>query len=831
VTFLNSKVSLTLFIAMILIFLTPICCLTNNIRSYEESNTFNSSGLVNSIKGLFENVETATGYRYNVTDDHGCRMDTLKIIEKPNGGYIGVYHSEIGGVFHVRLANSTDLLNWNFIKSVETQASQATIAKAPNDAYIVMFEKGESAGSHLKLHYYSNLSKLMNINSTPDFTIDIPRNPNNIHEGTPNIYNITVRDNVMYACIGYHYDNGTVDNVAIGWLKVPIDNPKNWTWRSTPQKDYNEKLRQYWNVKGNIGDRDYGQIFERSLTLQEANLLPREEEEINRTRYWSSWRIFLYDHLTCNFTMLNIKTHGGSTSFGNPTFTLLKSPNGKECIVVTYFIFSEGAAPNESGELIFYRELEWEGRGIWVWASSFSPDPNVGPMQIHEAFKNFSELNLNFVLFLVKGSDGWLYYNSSIGPVHPNYRWDPLKVAVEEAHRFGLELHAWFCVFRDIKLARERPDLAMVDVNGVVSSEWVCPMNQEVRKYMKSLMGEVALKYDIDGIHLDYIRFPNRTYCYCNTCRENWIYKHPEIPWPPDPTEPEWIKMRQKVITSFIEETRTMLKGINPKIRLSAAVYPIPEDAANNRMQNYPEWAEKGIVDFITPMTYTNDPCQFGDWLEKILKAVKGKTLIYPGIGLYLLPEAQNPQDALKEQINKTRHLNVTINCLTLKADGYTLFRYKYLDPFTETLKQLNVRQTFPPHIDCFQPEIGEPLQTPSEVEPHQEVIVTVNVTDYPNRVRNVTLWYKTDNGPIWMTTMKQICQNTYQATIPGHNSCTTIAYKIEAYDILGNKAVKDNSGLYYTYHVIPEIQSVTALILIIPTTLIIIKEKKAKHI
>jgi len=102
-----------------------------------------------------------------------------------------------------------------------------------------------------------------------------------------------------------------------------------------------------------------------------------------------------------------------------------------------------------------------------------------------------------------------------------------------------------------------------------------------------------------------------------------------------------------------------------------------------------------------------------------------------------------------------------------LEADGYTLFRYKYLDPFTETLKQLNAKQTFPPHVDCFQPEIGEPLQTPSEVEPHQEVIVTVNVTDYPNRIRNVILWYKTGNDLIWMTTMKQICQNTYQATIP----------------------------------------------------------------
>jgi hypothetical protein len=56
-----------------------------------------------------------------------------------------------------------------------------------------------------------------------------------------------------------------------------------------------------------------------------------------------------------------------------------------------------------------------EGRGIWVWAESFSSDPNVGAMQIRDVFHNFSEAGLNFVLFLVKNSSGWLFYNSSIG--------------------------------------------------------------------------------------------------------------------------------------------------------------------------------------------------------------------------------------------------------------------------------------------------------------------------------------------------------------------------------------------------------------------------------
>jgi uncharacterized lipoprotein YddW (UPF0748 family) len=311
-------------------------------------------------------------------------------------------------------------------------------------------------------------------------------------------------------------------------------------------------------------------------------------------------------------------------------------------------------------------DLPVEGRGIWVNTSCFNPDPNLGSQQIRELFQDLSQYNLNFVLLLVKSSEGWLFYNSSIGPVDPRYYWDPLKVAVEEAHRFGLELHAWFCVFRDIKLARERPDLAMVNCTGYVSTEWVCPKKPEVRKYLKSLIEEVASKYNVDGIHLDYIRFPNRTYCYCEDCRRNWLEEHPEKPWPPDPADPTFIEFRQKLITSFIEDVRNTLKGINPKIKLSAAVLPVPNDAINNRMQNYPEWAEKGIVDFLTPMTYTNSSSSFRGWLYEILNVVRLKVPIYAGIGIHYFNATRQPEP-IKDQINITR---------TLGGEGNVFFRY-----------------------------------------------------------------------------------------------------------------------------------------------------------
>jgi hypothetical protein len=324
---------------------------TNGV--YEERSEYDRSEFLDFVKELFEDVTTATDYRYNACDDQGYRLDTIKIIENPNGSYLGIYHFDPGGIFQVRLANSTDLLHWTFLRTIEQNASQPTIAQVPNDAYIIVFEKREDVGNHhLKVHYYSNLSTL--INGPLNFTIDIPRTLSNSHEGTPNVYNITVKDCVMNACIGFHYYNGSVDNVAIGWLTVDLRDPSNPTWCTQPQTEYNRKLREDWNVKGNIGDRDYGQIFGRNFTLQEGCL-------VQPNGHWAYYRIFLYDHLTNNFTMLNVRTHYNATSFGNPTFTVLASPNGKLCVVVTYFLFYEGL-PDEykdkAGELIFYKEFD-----------------------------------------------------------------------------------------------------------------------------------------------------------------------------------------------------------------------------------------------------------------------------------------------------------------------------------------------------------------------------------------------------------------------------------------------------------------------------------------
>ena len=106
---------------------------------------------------------------------------------------------------------------------------------------------------------------------------------------------------------------------------------------------------------------------------------------------------------------------------------------------------------------------------------------------------------------------------------------------------------------------------------------------------------------------------------------------------------------------------------------------------------------------------------------------------------------------------------------------------------------------------DNIPPVIGAPLQEPAErIQPYQEIVITVKVTDHGTGVRNVTLWYSIDNGATWVSvSMSQVSADTYRAAIPGFEECTKVAYKIVAHDNAGNSAINDNYGSYYRCHVI----------------------------
>lgn len=290
------------------------------------------------LKGYLENVKQATASRYNAKDNAGHNMDCAKIIKNPYAnGYIAVYHTYVNGEPKVNVASSADLLNWTWIRELAGSntggASQPTIAVASDGGFVMAWEQEPS--NHLKFVYFSSWTDLQNGAVAKSY--EVSRTLSSCAEGTPNLYAASSTS----VDAGFHYwKNCDVDRQARGTLT-------NFnSWSASAQTNFDNALL-HWGVKGNIGDRDGMAGFRGyNFGVIEGQFVKGD---------FGSWRSFIYDYQTGNAEQLNVQTHGGSTAFANPTVTLMQI-DGQPAVVATLFVPSEGAAPGEAGELIYYRK-------------------------------------------------------------------------------------------------------------------------------------------------------------------------------------------------------------------------------------------------------------------------------------------------------------------------------------------------------------------------------------------------------------------------------------------------------------------------------------------
>lgn len=296
-----------------------------------------------SIQTILGNVVASTGHRYDAKDSAGNAMDTVKIIANPAGGYLAVYHT--GN--QVSLATSTDLLNWTFRRTLDPDASQPTILALPTGGFLTAVEFNNGSGGLLRFRHYPSLTALVAGSANRERTV--PRTLSACNEGTPTIYSVSLTPDIDRSIIdvGFHYHrNCDVDRQARGRLT----NFTTWTAAADPTMDdllTQAAAAQGQAVNGNIGDRDSALFDNIRYTVYEVQYVKGD---------FGSWRLYLHNWQTGTVTYLPVTTHGGSIAFANPTLTLITSPAGKPAVLATLFVPSEGAAPGEAGQLIYYRE-------------------------------------------------------------------------------------------------------------------------------------------------------------------------------------------------------------------------------------------------------------------------------------------------------------------------------------------------------------------------------------------------------------------------------------------------------------------------------------------
>lgn len=333
----------SLIVRLLVAALIVVVCMTGGTLARSARAAVTSPELVT----MLQDVSTADGHRYNAVDDQNVGMDTLKIIANPQGGYIAVYHHLINNVFQVRLATSTNLLTWHYVITLQTAASQPTMATLSDGGVVVAFEKAPEgtycggAGDCLGFRHYANINALLS--GTSDKFLVVNRTLSLCQEGTPNIYAATLNPDITHSIlnVGFHYQSGCyADRQAIGTLTNFS------TWKTQVDSNVNTLFSNLGTIQGNIGDRDAFFYQGHPYSLIEAQ---------STRNNFSTWRPYLFDRTLNSLTKLSLQTNGGSTSFGNPTYTEVTLPNGQLGFVSTEFIFSQGAASGEAGPLIYYK--------------------------------------------------------------------------------------------------------------------------------------------------------------------------------------------------------------------------------------------------------------------------------------------------------------------------------------------------------------------------------------------------------------------------------------------------------------------------------------------
>ena len=357
-----------------------------------------------------------------------------------------------------------------------------------------------------------------------------------------------------------------------------------------------------------------------------------------------------------------------------------------------------------------------EVRGLWVVRSTMT-----SAQEIREMVDRAASAGFNTLLLQVRGR-GDAFYRSRWEPraetVEGSPGFDPLALAVEEAHARGMAVHAWVNTHlvwgmgalprSPDHLVNAHPDwlgvqeelgreLFSVDpseprflaalhswteahaetVEGLYSS----PSHPAVKERVYSVWMDLVERYDLDGIHFDYVRFPSTAFDYSRGALSrfrDWVaprlspdrlveldrasardpYAFVEaLPGP-------WGEFRRAQITELVERIYHGVKARRPEMIVSAAVFSNQEDAWLHRYQDWTEWLERGILDVAVPMAYTSDPETYRSQIRAARSAAGRRERLWGGVGAYL-----NGAEGTLEKIDIARSEG---------AGGVVLFSYDW---------------------------------------------------------------------------------------------------------------------------------------------------------
>jgi len=227
---------------------------------------------------------------------------------------------------------------------------------------------------------------------------------------------------------------------------------------------------------------------------------------------------------------------------------------------------------------------------------------------------------------------------------------DPLKELIDAAHKKDIKVIAWFEFGFSASykqhggaLLKAKPEWAALDVHGALVTkngfDWMNGFKPEVQDFMLSLIMEVVVNYDIDGIQGDdrLPAMPSES-GYDPYTVALYASEHGGTPPPKNSKDPAWVQWRADILNAFMERIHRTVKAYNNKIiiAMSPSIYPWSKE---EYLQDWPTWVRRGLVDMVNPQVYRYTFTQYADALNDIVHTQVAKDQVlrcFPGILLKL---------------------------------------------------------------------------------------------------------------------------------------------------------------------------------------------------
>ncbi|KPK62860.1 MAG: hypothetical protein AMK73_05625, partial [Planctomycetes bacterium SM23_32] len=334
-----------------------------------------------------------------------------------------------------------------------------------------------------------------------------------------------------------------------------------------------------------------------------------------------------------------------------------------------------------AAELAFIRSLPSRGgvefRGAWLHSPS-APNDDWDAL-----FAGMRRSHLNALLVNVC-SGSYAHYESDVLPLSRLVRehGPQMEKMLAAAKRQGIEVHLWrvnFDLFWPDQAVRDRyvaENRVCRDPEGNVvggdHSGTLCPSHPANRQLEVDAMMEMARKFHPDGIHFDYIRYPNSESCYCSGCRERFeaLIGRRVAQWPQDvlaggALREQYQDFRRDQITQVVREVSRRARAETPDVKVSAAVFSHYEASARDGVaQDWVKWVREGYLDFVCPMDYTTDADDLAGTVAAQRDLVAGRIPLCVGVGAWRASAAWHTADLVD-----TARAN--------GADGLVFFEYR----------------------------------------------------------------------------------------------------------------------------------------------------------